>query len=371
MVANLYFATTCLVYQNVLLRKIYNHLQYYLIMLKKISFAVLIVLLTISCSNKSRDKLPERKLLAATEIVADSLFTSFPGIMRVNSKHLILLCPFDLTENFLRVYDRQSGEEITRIGAIGQGPGEWITPQLANIDNNKLVVYDPNLKQYIPVSSDNLYQDISIYDLFRKIDILNPLSFVYLDSNRYIVANYKEQYPFEMASNGRISSCGKYPFDANFSNASGRLQGNVIMHPQKKILIYATSSNPYLAMYSIKDDRLDLMWENQFKPPQYSIVDNNLQWGDEQPDGVSDVAFTKDYIVCLVKDFKSEASGRDVKAAPKAIYVFDYNGRLIHILDLPFHSIRLASDAETNIFYSVALEPDYSIVEYDLSLKGL
>ena len=325
----------------------------------------------ISCFNRSRERRLERKPLAISEIVADSLFTSMPGTLSVNSKHLILLCPFDPKENFLRIYDRQSGDEITRIGAIGVGPGEWISPELANVVDDKLIIYDINLKSYLLAGMDNMYRDISIYDFFKKIDVINPLKFVYVDNNRYIVANFNEQTPFEMVSKGHIIPCGKYPFNEYFTNASARFQGHIMMHPHKKILLYATISNPYLAMYRIEEDRLDLMWENQFKTPQYSIHENQLRWDSEHPDGVSAVAFTKDYIVCLVKDFKSNAIGRDVKAAPKAIYVFDYDGLLIHIFDLAVHSLRLTSDVVTNIFYCVSLEPDFNIAKYDLATVGL
>jgi len=339
-------------------------------MLQKTSITVLIMVLIISCSGRSGDKIPERKPLAVTAVVADSLFTSFPGTLQVNSKHLLLHCPFDGKEKFLMIYDRESGEQITRVGTIGQGPGEWTAPGLANVIEDKLVVFDLNLKNYLLVDADNLYQDISVYDSVRKMDVINPSKFIYLDNNRYIVGNFIEQHPFVMVSNERSTACGKYPFNENMVNYD-RFQGNIMMHPQKKILIYGTFFNPYLAMYNIGDDSMDLMWENQFKSPDYMISDHTLQWGSNQPDGVFDIAFTKDYIVCLVKDFKNEATGRDVRTAPKAVYLFDYKGRLAYIFDLPNHTSRLAADAQSNTFYAVSLEPDYRIVKYDLTTVGL
>jgi hypothetical protein len=97
-----------------------------------------------------------------------------------------------------------------------------------------------------------------------------------------------------MFSGGQTFSCGKYPFKGKISNAFERFQGSLQIHPQKGLLVYATIHNPYIALYQIRRDKLDLIWENQFKTPQYSIVEGQLQWGTKQPDGVSDVAFTKD-----------------------------------------------------------------------------
>ena len=74
----------------------------------------------------------------------------------------------------------------------------------------------------------------------------------------------------------------------------------------------------------------------------------------------------------VVKDFKNEARGVSVGTTPKAVYLFDYKeGSLRHILDLPYHTVRLAADAQSNTFYAVSLEPDYSIVKYDLTTIGL
>ena len=308
-----------------------------------------------------------RAELKFSQIIADSLFTSFPGTLRVTSNHILMMDPFNAT-GFLKVYDRRTGEEILSAGTIGRGPSEWNNPDISNVINDRVSIFDGNLKQF--AFTDNTILNISNSDSIQKIDI-NCSKFVYLSESHYIVANWEETHPFKMLSNGQFLSCGTYPFKQMITNSFECFQGSLQIYPQKELLVYTMYNNPYIALYKIGKDNLNLIWEKQFKSPHYSIIENQLRWDSNQPDGVSDVAFTKDYIICLVKDFKNEAIGRDVKSAPKAIYVFDFDGQLIHIFDLPVHSIRLASDAATNTFYSVALEPDYRIVEYDLSTVGL
>ena len=338
-------------------------------MIHKILIAFVIMITVMSCDSSDK-KMPERKPLPITTIIADSLFTSMPGSLSVNSKHLMLICPFDGSEKFLMIYDRENGQQITRVGSLGQGPGEWVMPELGNVIDDRLVIFDLVKQQYLLANADNMYQDISNPAAIEKID-KDIRGIIYLDQRRYILFNFEETHPFKLISNDGIKLFGKYPFQEKISNAYERFQGPVIKHPQKEIMIYATTRNPYLAMYRTGTDNLGLVWENQFKKPDYYIADTKLRWSKNQPDGVSDVAFTKDFIVCLVKDFQSEATGRDVKAAPKAVYLFDYEGRLRHIFDLPYHSVRLAADAQSNSFYSICLEPDYSIVKYDLSTVGL
>jgi hypothetical protein len=323
-------------------------------------FSALMLFFVNACNNEN---IP-RGELAYNQVIAEDLFTMFPGTLRVTSKHILLQNPFN-RDAFLQVYDRQTGEELFSAGTIGQGPGDWNNPNISNVINDTFVVYDVFLKKYAFVDV-NTITSVSDPALIQKAE-MDLYQFVFLDKSHFIVANWKETHPFEMFSNGQRIACGKYPLKEPVQNTADRFQGILHIHPQRELFIYATIANPYIALYQIRKDNLKLIWENQFKSPQYTITENQLQWGNEQPDGVSDVAFLKDYIVCLVKDFKSEAKGRDVKAAPKAVYVFDYEGKLVHIFDLPVHSVRLAADAKTNLFYSVALEPYYSIVTYDLS----
>ena len=81
-----------------------------------------------SCINKNtpRNELPFNR------IIAEDLFTSFPGPLRVTSNHILMMDPFNFT-GFLKVYDRRMGEEILSAGTIGRGPGEWNNPDISNV----------------------------------------------------------------------------------------------------------------------------------------------------------------------------------------------------------------------------------------------
>ena len=336
-------------------------------MIHKIFIFSVILLSFTSCGSLEK-KMPVRKPLPITAMIADTLFTRLPGSLRVNSKHLALICN-DNRDNFLSIYDKVTGQQLNQIGSIGQGPEDWLIPSLGNVINDKLVVYDMDKWQFVLANADNMYRDISNRDAIQKLD-RDIYRFIYLAPNRYILADFEEKYPFKMVSKDRIDPCGRYPFQEKISNTDC-FQGPLEKHPQKDFFIYATTRNSYIAMYRIGPDNLELMWEKQFKEPDYTITGTKLRYNYAQPDGVFSVAFTKDFIVCLVKDFQNDATGRDIRTAPKAAYLFDYEGQLRHIFDLPYHSLRLAADAQSNIFYSTCLEPDNSIVMYDLSTVGL
>ena len=334
---------------------------------KMLIFATM--LMVVSCGGWEK-RFPVRKPLPITAIIADTLFTSFPGTLRINSKHLMLECPSDGGEGFLMIYDRETGQQLDRIGSFGQGPGEWVTPFFGNVIDDRLVVFDVSKRQYLLASADNMYREVSDPDAIEKFD-QDIYWFIYLEPQRYIMVDLEKEYPFKLISKDHIESCGKYPFQETINNTMARFQGPFVKHPQQDIIIYATSRNMYLAMYRIGKEKLELVWENQFEKPDYIITDNNLRWVGDQPNGVWRVVFTKDFIVCLVKDFQNDATGRDPRTAPKAVYLFDYEGKLRHIFDLPHHSVCIAADAQSNSFYSICVEPDYRIVMYDLSTVGL
>jgi hypothetical protein len=139
-------------------------------------------------------------------------------------------------------------------------------------------------------------------------------------------------------------------------------------HPTKQIFVYASNQNPYLAVYKRKDKSFSFAWEYQISQPHYSLHDHAIHWESEQPCGIMGLCFCKDYIVCLLNELKMrEVKRRDIATAPKAIYLFDYDGELIKILDLPVPSIRVASAIDSNVIYVVGLEPDFNIAKYDLS----
>jgi hypothetical protein len=335
-------------------------------MIRIIIFFLGIITLAVSCT----DKKVSRTDLAFNKVIAGDLVTNFPGTLEVSSKYFLLENPFN-NDAFLQVYDRQTGEVVLNTGTTGRGPGEWNTPSISNVINDRIAVYDENLKQFTLTEVDTVMLNISNPDSAQKISA-NPYKFVFLNEYQYIAATWEETHPFQFFSYGQSVSCGQYPIREPVKNTFDRFQGTIQVQPQKKILVYATFHNPYIALYQIGKDSLSLLWENQFKPAQYSIAEGQLRWGTNQPCGVSDVAFTKDYIVCMVNELNlNEVRGREIETTPKTVYVFDYDGQLVHIFDLPVHSLRLAADGKTNVFYSVALEPDYSIVEYDLSSQGM
>ena len=81
---------------------------------------------------------------------------------------------------------------------------------------------------------------------------------------------------------------------------------------------------------------------------------------------------TKDYVVGLQRDEAVEGKvpanvqGRDPKALPHSLFVYDDNLKLMGILNLDVPIVRLCGDGDTNELYAVVVNPEYSIVKINL-----
>jgi hypothetical protein len=333
------------------------------------NFIIIIWVLLSACTHRAGNIVPVRKNLPVSAVIADSLYLSFPGQLRVTSTHILIETPFN-SDGFLKVYDRETGQEAGWLGSVGGGPEEWISPSLGNVIGDKVLVFDPNLTKYVVAEAGNMYREISEAGVMKKTDF-QPGKLVFVNDRLLVAADYMET-PFKLLSDGKTLPCGQYPFAETITNTYDRFQGSLAVHSEKQFMVYGTTDNPYLSLYHIKPGGLEQVWERQFKEPDYSVSDGKLRWGNGQPAGVKDVTFTKDYIACLTEDKKNSENtfalsvrGREMKVPLQSVYLFDYEGNLLYQLDPDTHIIRLASGTDSNLLYAVSISPDFRIVTFD------
>ncbi|MDR1097761.1 MAG: hypothetical protein LBL57_06485 [Tannerella sp.] len=163
------------------------------------NFIVIIGVLLSACTYRAGDVVPVRKNLPVSAVIADSLYLSFPGLLRVTSMHILVETPFN-SDGFLKVYDRKTGREAGWLGAVGGGPEEWITPSLGNVIGDKVLVFDPNLTKYVVAEAGNMYREISEAGAVKKMDF-QPVKLVFVNDRLLVAADYAET-PFKVLSDG-------------------------------------------------------------------------------------------------------------------------------------------------------------------------
>jgi len=80
---------------------------------------------------------------------------------------------------------------------------------------------------------------------------------------------------------------------------------------------------------------------------------------------------TKDYIVTLERDrevdpLDERTVGRNASKCPRTVFVYDYDGKLLKIVNLGMPVMRIAADGRSNAQYVIGVNPDFALAKYDL-----
>ncbi|MDR3309441.1 MAG: TolB-like 6-bladed beta-propeller domain-containing protein [Tannerella sp.] len=332
--------------------------------MKKIIVLYLCGLMISSC--QSNQKKVERLDVQLSVIYRD-LETSLPGELIVMEKCLILSDPF-ATSEYIKVLDKQTGEKIFGFLDIGQGPNEFNMPRCdISTGSNVLTVFDLNVKKILECDIDSLIEGKTPPrpGLFPFTDIICLAKY---KPKQYVATLFTGSKPFAiLKDNEIIFEFGKYPFSEKITNLEDVFQGTTLYNVDRQVLGYATFNTPYLSLYKSEADTFRLLWESRFRNAHYSISNSELRYDKEQPAGINGLAFAKDYIVCLVKEMRlKESIGRMKEQMAKSVYIYNYEGELVKILDLDMHTLRISAMSDSNVVYFVGLDEEYCLMKLDL-----
>lgn len=51
---------------------------------------------------------------------------------------------------------------------------------------------------------------------------------------------------------------------------------------------------------------------------------------------------------------------------PRTVFVYDYDGKLLKIVNLGMPVMRIAADGRSNALYVIGVNPDFALAKYDL-----
>lgn len=327
----------------------------------KMRILVVIPFLACSCSSNvdvKRDK-------AICTVVAEGLYTSFPGDFLYTGNYLVWTDPF--SDTFLHIVDAQNGESLKSIVKIGQGPNEFSTPNVSLYNKDSIYIRDLNEDKEAYISLKAGDQGYTVTELkdrrFFNADIFMPIS-----GNQWLSYGTfeEEDMPFAFASGSDYKRFGKYPFDENFDNKY-ICQGYVAYNREKQILVYSSIDFPYMATYKIGKEPT-LAWENKSKI-DYTLTDNEIRLSKDNRKGCSGLALTQNHIVTLEYDYDVDKVeypvGRDFSKVPHKLFVRNYDGKLERIIDVEKPVIRLAANESGDFVYAIVIDPEFNIVKID------
>ena len=105
-------------------------------------------------------------------------------------------------------------------------------------------------------------------------------------------------------------------------------------------------------MYQQGEDEFSFVWEWRTDGDEYEIRNNEVIF-DRRVKGVRGLCMSKDFIITLQRDRRKDDTdestvGRDASKCPHTVFLYDYDGNLVKIVDLGIPVMRIASEEQSN-----------------------
>lgn len=330
--------------------------------MKNVFYFLFLIFFFFSCKKSINEPL---RVNLNYQLISTDVLTTMPGDLIISDSFLIWTDPF-ARDYFVHVHDVLTGKKIGMMGKVGEGPNEFISGGISRFCiNNKLSANDANsnTKGYLSLDSLVLNKNTFISESKHEqvIDLEKLDNETYLGRTEDGASDY-----FNSNIAGQASSFGVYPV----SSVKQHVGGYKAYDPQEGLLVYTSFQIPYLALYKREGSKFNLLWE--ISPPEdlYKVVDDGIKF-DAKISGAGDVCFTKKYIVTLERDRENDqtdemTAGRDVQKRPHTVFLYDFDSKLIKIVDLGHPVIRIAADRRSDTLYAIVVDPDYMLVKYEL-----
>ena len=329
--------------------------------MKYVSIIIIAILLS-GCRNRESSLSYEEK----TPIVLnDSLMTRMPGTLLVAGDYLVWEDPF-ARDYFVNVHDARTGKLVGRMGKVGEGPDEFITGGIAaSAPGGRLFASDANGRNRGYLSIDSLLAGGEPLRLLSGTEReQRPVGWE-VQCGMFIGTTDNEADYFHMTKAGKRTTFGVYPIKKLHRHLGGVMAYDSI----NGRLAYSCYHAPYLALYKRKGDSFTLQWETAGRA-NYQLVEGEPVF-DQNHGGISDLALCKDYVAVLQRDWSREPldatmQGRDVRALPHTLFLYDYNSQLRKIIELGMPVVRIAADCRSNCVYAIGVNPEFVLIRYEL-----
>lgn len=329
---------------------------------KTLTVCLCIIILT-GCQSKQSEVAHEKAIF---EVLHNDIQTRMPGSMTVAGNYITWEDPF-ARDYFVNVHDATTGKLIGKMGKVGEGPSEFITGGISScyIDG-RFFASDVNGNTRGFLSIDSLIAGKEPFAPLSKEEKEQRPLMNELQRGVFVgVTEDVEEHYFKTNIHGKESSFGVYPIKEVKQHLGNTLAYDSI----SGMLACSSFTVPYLALYQKSGDTFKLRWEKE--PEMGYEISRGRIVPDRRIGGVFGLSLCKDYIVSLHRDWENERldksiTGRDERMLPHLVYLYDYEGNLVKIVDLGVRVVRIASDRRSNTLYALVLNPDYMLVKYEL-----
>ena len=331
----------------------------------KTYYYLLILLFLCSCANERKRDV--EYVSVTHEVLDDEIATTMPGILRVAGDFLVWEDPF-ARDYFVHVHEKETGRKVGVMGKVGEGPREFITGGInGSCIDNRFFAVDANGKTRGFLSLDSLLHNKDAFIPMTEEERLSrPVMTEYAKDVYIGIADVDAEYCFETLLYGQASSFGNYPIPQVKQYLGGEKEYNA----SRGVFAYSCYDFPYLALYRQDEDKFSLAWEWRSDGDEYEIRNNEVIF-DRRVKGIRALGMSKDFIITLQRDRRKDDTdestvGRNASKCPRTVFLYDYDGNLVKIVDLGIPVMRIASEEQSNTLYAIGVNPDFVLVKYEL-----
>lgn len=339
---------------------------------------VLLLVIMCSCEEKPQtllDLFPEAERLSQKEsnVHEDSL-ASVEGIV-CDDENLVVY-DFHSGDSYT-LFDKNSGEYVTRFGTIGQGPGEIPSGCYGYLSKKCFSVFDDQTKIVMKYYLDSLRNNgmagkPACLVKYRIPDMQISRLIAIDDTTFFCAGTYKSQYQYLLFDkDSKVLDYGINVYNAadNAFNMYTRFlsnQGDLVMRPGRNMFAYSVILSSNLDIVEIIGNKIELIKSLRLGDPICKPASNGIyQFADLTENtlvGYINLSATDKYIYALYSDKKIYESARK----SHIVLVFDWEGNAVKRYDLDADAYYIAvNEKDETMFAAVKnAEGGWSIVCY-------
>ncbi len=337
----------------------------------------LLLVTLIACKQESHKYLNPSDVFGVTDTLRATIL---PEPLMANSimfriyhtrKGLILNTQID--KYVIQLIDTTTGKRLASAGRIGRGPDELINPAglSYNYESGSYFVWDYNLSRlYMFAITDSIVKKRSMSNINLTLQTLDAIT----DTTFAVLDFCPDQSIGIIDTNGRYLSRIPYKIvdDKSIDYKTHFFNSNIDISPDRKYLVAACSKFSNICLYSIKDNKLSLIWDKMMFRPKYDLSKGWIKIDNEQLRGFSAVNMSNQLIYVCSQGITTGEWRKEKTISRKNstyILIFDLKGKLMktYVMDKYFLVFTITPDGRT--LYAVIDDPDLYIAKYSLYEK--
>jgi hypothetical protein len=303
--------------------------------------------------------------LKGEDIIFDSILLK-PTSIEINGSNIITRNAF--TENVFHIYNIDNNTKVGERIRSGQGPNEMFFPLFSKNNDTQISIFEHSKQKIFTFNSDEFISDTDPIAV-NETKLEKGVNHVYILDNGTLLGSTSNETNSLVAlfnPDGTIKKqFGEYPesdLRLNDFMKIGAYEHRSLAFNEKtnRILIFYFFTD-LIDIYNFEGDKIQSIQGPDNFLPLFNTNGNSIEgktrvafWG--QP------VFNNEYCYILY----SGAFYKDFTEEINSIYVFNWEGKLIQILNLDKSIFTFCIDFKSKFIYGITNTPDVSIIRFEL-----